>query len=58
MAREQENKAYSYSGGHEETRWADTRKIKGIYFQLCLGKENVDRLVLGWGRDIVRKVLG
>lgn len=57
-AREHKNKAYSYSGGHKETRWAQTRKIKGLYFQLWLGKENVDELVLGAGRHIVRKVVG
>lgn len=53
-AREQENKANSYSGGHKENRWAETRKIKGIYFQLCQGKVNVDGLVLGWARHIER----
>lgn len=58
MAREQENRTCSYSGGHEETRWAETRKIKEMYFQLCLGKVNVEVSVLGWGRHIVRKVVG
>lgn len=35
-----------------------TRKIKEMYFQLCLGKVNVELSVLGWGRHIVRKVVG